>query len=72
MLSNESIMICIYVPIELKKRLTINKKYKLLTSYIWNECQYCIIDDQDCSRWYSIEYFKSISEYRNEKIENLI
>ena len=52
-----------------KLSLTIGKSYDVINK---TEYRYWIIDDEGDDGWYSKEYFKSLSEIRNEKIDKLL
>ena len=51
-------------------RLTINKIYEVIR--IYQDEDYEIIDDNGVENWYHKEWFKPLSELRNEKIDKLL
>jgi hypothetical protein len=53
-----------------KKSLTVSKTYEVI--YIYNDGDYEIIDDKGNEFWYPKDYFKTLYEIRNEKIDKLL
>jgi hypothetical protein len=49
--------------------LTIGKMYDVINE---NDYFYEIVEDSGYSNWYHKEYFKPLSEIRNEKIDKLL
>jgi hypothetical protein len=49
--------------------LTIDKTYNVIED---NKFNYKIINDNGYNNWYYKEYFKPLSEYRNERIDKLL
>jgi hypothetical protein len=52
-----------------EKWLTIGKHYEILEEW---EYDYYIINDINWHGWYFKEWFKTLSEIRNEKIDKLL
>jgi hypothetical protein len=53
-----------------EKWLTIGKTYDIITINEYGD--YIIIDDNNHEDWYPNEWFKPLSEIRNEKINKLL
>ena len=66
---NDMKVVCVYNKYY-EKHLTISKTYGVIR--IGKLGNYIIIDEKGKEDWYPMEYFKPLSEIRNEKIERLL